>query len=920
MAWDQRTRGRYEQEVLAAARRDGVPADLFERYGIDVELSARLRMDGAAFAAHTHEVCAYWRGLMGTRRALRQVLSEMVAAHERLSSEGALTHAHFLRVREERTRQGRDEWESTVRGLTTEVMDREALDELLRWAPVSEEEAVGDLRTHGVQVVDRLPDLPTAPPIRDTRALSEHLRTRGVPFSPTVVFGEERLAAGFSVLDGFRLRSTDPGSGDGGGAETTLSDAALDAAGRRIQVEAMTESKVAAERVVALLRTARSPELRGRIALWEILEHLSSRPAVLSERALVQPWVALGLDGHEAALIAASVRRGEAGMDRGARVEWEVRELLTGHRLRQAQAAAAELPADHELRARVDEAAERVSDLVRRAEAALLDRRPEDAALELSSAVELAADDTELAARLGAVAPAPPGGAAARVDGRRVVVTWQPSTSLAGRVTYRVARLAGRGGTARERPLAEVSGTEAVDDDVPVGSEVRYSVVAVRGGRGVSSAVSSRPVMITPDVTELRVRSGESSVSGSWRPPPEAVRVEVLRAEGNPPRGLGDGVPVENDGTGFRDTAVRPDVEYYYRVRAMYLTSQGWTRGAEGLVRRANPGSAPAPVQDLVVESEAEGFVASWTAPTRGRVLLFTADRPPPWPPGETVPADRWSALGTEVPSEAVTGPDGRSRAQLPLPSGVTYVVAVTVTGDQAVAGERVRVTAAPPVTDLRAERFDTAVRLSWTWPDQAVTAVVSWREDTGTDGSPAGAGASGGPDGYGGTGEAGGSGGTRPYGEARRSRTRYAAEGGFEAHMGSGPVLVTVRTAVASDSGESLSGPATVPVPGKAVLDYRVETVGLLRRERIVRVGAEAACDMPEVAVVYAPGRIQPGSVEQGRVLATFPARRLSAGEWVSVRVQPPRERGPAWLMCFPAGESAGVRLRQPSVKELRL
>ncbi|MBE1459520.1 hypothetical protein H4W79_003734 [Nocardiopsis terrae] len=492
------------------------------------------------------------------------------------------------------------------------------------------------------------------------------------------------------------------------------------------------------------------------------------------------------------------------------------------------------------------------------------------------------------------------------MDGRRVVVTWRPGTRPGERASYRVTRRTGHGATARERPVGEVSGTRVVDEGLAVGSEAVYTVVAVGDGPGTSPAAWSQPVMITPEVADLRVRSDETSVTGSWRTPPEAVRVEVLRAEGGPPRGPGDGVPIAHDGSVFVDTDVLPDTEYHYRVRAVYVTSRGLARNSAGLVRRASPGPVPTAVRDLSVDAVGAGFVASWSAPSRGRVVLFTSERPPPWPPGRSVPADRWAELGSEVPGEVSTGPDGRAEAGLQLPAGTVYVLAATVAGGQAVAGARTRVVAAPPVTGLRAERFDTVVRLSWDWPEHTAAALVSWRDARSSPDARApnpaapldGAGA----------------------GTVRGSRLRYEAEGGFEAHTGPGPVVVTVRTAVPSETGESLSTPVSVHVPGRAVLDYQVEAVGLLRRERMVHLSSRDACHMPEVAVVYTSGRVQPHSGERGRVLATFPARPLAAGERVSVRVQPPREPGPAWLMCFPADGGTAVSLRQPPVRELRL
>ena len=191
------------------------------------------------------------------------------------------------------------------------------------------------------------------------------------------------------------------------------------------------------------------------------------------------------------------------------------------------------------------------------------------------------------------------------------------------------------------------------------------------------------------DVTDLRVWSGEASVSGTWRVPAEAVRVEVLRAVGGPPRGRGDGVgvEVEPDGTGFVDTGVSPGVEYHYLVRAVYVTSRGRVRGSAGLVVRAAPGPPPSPVLDLSVTAGGAGLVASWSPPPRGRVVLFTSELPPPWPPGRRVSADRWAELGSAVAAEPVLEAGGRARAELELPAGVWYLLAVTVAGEQAVVG-----------------------------------------------------------------------------------------------------------------------------------------------------------------------------------------------------------------------------------------
>lgn len=462
-----------------------------------------------------------------------------------------------------------------------------------------------------------------------------------------------------------------------------------------------------------------------------------------------------------------------------------------------------------------------------------------------------------------------------------MVVTWRPDTDTEGPVGYRVSRRTGHGGTAREEFLGEVTGVELVDDRIGAGVDAHYTVVTVRQGQ-VSKAAVSTPAMIAPDVSEVRTTVGESEVAVSWRRPPEATRVEVLRGAGAPPHGKGTGVvSVEHDGSGFRDTSVRADQEYFYRIRAVYLTSQGWTRGSQGLLIRAVPGPRAEPVRDLRVDPGTGGRVASWTPPVRGRVRLYV---------GRTATA---ATSGAPVAGEPVQGSDGRHRLSLSLPAGVSHVVAMTEDGERRVVGSPVRVVVAPPVTGLRAERYDTVVRLGWSWPEHASSALVTWAKES--DGEP--------------------------IGWERRTRVRYDAEGGFETPMGSGPLVVTVRTTIHSGTDEALSVPTTVRLPGRVVLDYRVEPVGLLRRERLVHLSADVPCRMPRIAVVFTPGEVQPHArTGRDRVLSVLPSQDLDAGERVSVRVRPPWDAAPGWLTCFPLGPGDDVRLRQPSVRELRL
>ncbi|WP_026118203.1 fibronectin type III domain-containing protein [Nocardiopsis salina] len=934
MSWDARERRRYEDEVLAPARLEGPPADLFVRYGIGPALEQQLRTDPEAFSEHVERVCTHWRGLRLRRRALKKVLVDLVAAHDRLHRCGHLTHDHFASVREQDRQRAAREWAEIAGSLTTSLLERAELRGMIRSVGIDESRAEQVLADRGVHVVEDLPRLPVRAPVPTFRTLQENLRTCGAAFSPALVFGPRRLERGFTVLDGFRLA-------DGAG----LGEEALAEARAGLGAEALTDGKAAAENVLSILRADGDRDVREAVVLWEVVCDLRARPIALSESGLVRPWVRLGLDEREARLLAAAVRRTGPGPDLGARAEDEVRALLADHLLRRAQRAAVDLPEGHALHRVLAERAGQVDDLVRGAEQALRGDRPEEAARALASAVEVAADDTVLAGRLAEIAPAAPRSVAVRMEGSRAVVAWQPSPSLAGGVRYRVERVTGRGTAERGAVVGEVAGTELVDTELPVGTDVRYAVVAVRGGRASSHPVVCEPVMLAPDVADLRLRAGRYAVTASWRVPEEAVRVEVLRRCGAPPRNAGDGVGVPTDGTGFQDHAVEPGVEYFYRIRAVYLTSAGRTRSSAGLVLRAEPGPGPLPVSDLAVAYREEGTVVSWpSSSARGRVALWVGRREPAWEAGARLSGQDLAAFGDEVvePPGPVEG--GRTGVRVPVLAGRSHVLAVTVDGEQRLAGAHRRITRVPRVEDLQAQRSGAQVRLSWTWPEHASSALVEWRPvDSGgisggrCEGADEGRGPGGGHVGEV-HGEAasdvwlrrcddprnGNDGGLEDSsGRMFCARCPDESEGGFEAPMGPGPVEVSVRTVMPACPGEAMSAPVRAGVPGAVVVAYRVEAVGWWRRDRAVHLTAETSGTVPEIAVVHAPERVQPHSVAQGQVLATFSAGVRRAGEHTQVRVRPPPGAEPGRLVCFPVPDLEGptrAHPRRPSERELRL
>ena len=308
----------------------------------------------------------------------------------------------------------------------------------------------------------------------------------------------------------------------------------------------------------------------------------------------------------------------------------------------------ASLPADDPLRQSVAARDAEVTALARRADQELAAGRREQAAGLLYEAMTIAGDDTHLPERLAVLPPPPPRSAAARVNGDHVLVTWEPSPALAGHVHYRVMRSLGRAPASAAEGTAVATHTERQDiADVEAlpGTGLFYSVFAGRGGTIWSPPAVTQSVVFTPDVTELSVETGESSVALSWRVHPGADAVLAVRAEGRPPRGLEDGTAVEASLAGLSNTGLRTGTEYFYRIAASYRTPDGQRRRSAGVVVSVVPLPAPEAVTSLEVRMPGgggAGIEATWAPPRHGQARLVLSDKPPRWSVGTRLRLTRW--------------------------------------------------------------------------------------------------------------------------------------------------------------------------------------------------------------------------------------------------------------------------------------
>ncbi|XVS61723.1 hypothetical protein ACQPYE_25910 [Actinosynnema sp. CA-299493] len=337
---------------------------------------------------------------------------------------------------------------------------------------------------------------------------------------------------------------------------------------------------------------------------------------------------------------------------------------------------------------------------------------PEDAAARyLAAGRELT--DPEITSGLRRCPAVAPAEVSARAHHDAIVVTWQESTSTAGRLTYRVSR----SGTV----IADDTDALALSDVPPAGVPTSYAVQTLRNG--VPGGIAhSREVVPAPEVLDLAVESTMLSVRGRWRLPPGAVGASVTRIAPS-----GDTAEIATpDGTGFDDTAVVPGVQYRYLVRARYPGRAGKPEDSAGLAVCGECPGNPRQVDDLRANLSGDTVELTWSRQS-GTPLVIRV------PHDGVAPAPQVLRAADAVVAGRVVAVSDTGRASVPLAdlAGQRVLVPVSVSGPLAAIGPATRV--APPlepVSGLHARRFGPQVVLSWQWPMWATDVRVVWRVD----------------------------------------------------------------------------------------------------------------------------------------------------------------------------------------------
>lgn len=865
-------RDSYLRDVIepAVARRLA-PRDLLARYAITSECTHT----ASAFRRRVDEVEKYWRSIQLQHRYQKLIAALMVAHHD-LADRDQLTHAAFVRRRDEDRARALDYLETRARDLAvmTEVAGPDMLDALraeIGWL-LPDEDVRAAVRRHGVTVADELWALPPRPD-RHCRGLAEPLRTLGLTLVAEAVFDAETVRGGFRLRHGFRLNSGDQ-----------LSAAVIDQKKQRLARSPLGTRKTAMENVLTTLQAAAAqPAGLDQLLLWQLIDTLEVRLAagyfpVSHARAARE----LGLDPAEASMLALAVYTWRQPARGVLRKEAEAA-LQHGH-IREAQDLAAGLPPDSDTARQIAARFQRVEKQLERADQAE-DRGQREQAADVLAEI-LATDydiDGRLAWRLQGLVPPPPAEVTATPGEGQVRVTWGPGPARPGEVTYRVVRQTGGPAPTWEVGVlvAQTGEVNATDVAPPTGERLHYTVFASRGRDLWSVGTTAAEVILLPDVADPRLEAHVSAVLGSWRVAPGTSEVLVTRAEGEPPP-AGREQSLTAVLTGFRDTDVQSGKRYFYRIRAVYLSATGERLASPGTLCVAIPEPDPVPVGELraaVLPGAGPEAALTWIAPPAGTVTIYQRAAPPPWPTGTVLRPDELARLGRPVAGAAGSGDSSASRTTVVLPSGRTWFTAVTSGLGRAVLGATAEASAMASVRDLQARRYGTGIQLSWEWPDGCHECQVGWRQT----GSPA-----------------------HPTGQATCGDWEFRNRGGFLVEAGSGPVTVWVRAILRTPAGLIESAAQEAEVPGADVIvwyNFQPPRRWLPGRRARLVLTANQTCELPALVVVRGEGRPDGGE-------PVFRTRVMSLAQARPAHIPVPAWRPGDQLACALGGNDEGISL----------
>src|SRR5205823_1636315 len=132
---------------------------------------------------------------------------------------------------------------------------------------------------------------------------------------------------------------------------------------------------------------------------------------------------------------------------------------------------------------------------------------------------------------------------------------------------FRLDRSSGHRPASMTEVRGRAKGGSAQDSRPPLGAEVRYAAFPLRDGVVEGPPFVSKPLLVAPEVSGLRLADGRERLTGTWTRPQGAVGVGAVMIG---PDGGEREIPGGDDG--FTLHGLRTG-KYTLRVRCSYLTA-----------------------------------------------------------------------------------------------------------------------------------------------------------------------------------------------------------------------------------------------------------------------------------------------------------------------------------------------------------
>ncbi|MDO5309906.1 MAG: hypothetical protein Q4G03_10520 [Planctomycetia bacterium] len=340
-------------------------------------------------------------------------------------------------------------------------------------------------------------------------------------------------------------------------------------------------------------------------------------------------------------------------------------------------------------------------------------------------------DLPEIQAELHNTLPSEPINLYARMEGDRVVLTWNAPLSLAAvSHKYRVERVLynDEGEPIDTTNLPLVDGTTFTDQNLTPYLVYAYRVVTVRDSLESTPALSNKIQRVVP-LQDVEVHCDDGEAQVTWSALEHVVSISVVRRDAN-------GVPVLlPEGSvhkdGFIDAGLTNDAVYSYEIAIHYRDVLGNLNTVAPVTIKVKPQIQLKRLENIRFNVIGNCLYATWDAPIKDKpFLLFTANSVTSDYQEMTV-KDFIATYGMVCRHEYEGNPESGYKAlTTPLPKDAFdfYVTPLTCAHGRCLIAPSIRYdNAFPPVRNVRVCYYDNSAYIEWEWDPRAESVLVLW-------------------------------------------------------------------------------------------------------------------------------------------------------------------------------------------------